>query len=158
MKTIQILCMKVVVLLYRGANRAAESLKGFQGLFCKKSKTGEDKNTKDKFAQAQPPSIQTQKAASPLVATVAKKLIDASPTYGQILKTCGLVEKDVYQVLAKPVGHNSSGMAFEVTKKYAIGTLFTRTDGRTYRIYRVKKTKRTRPESMAAAPLWRTST
>lgn len=79
----------------------------------------------------------------------------ASLLFDQTMKELRLHEKRIFRTFARPVGFKGSDVICEVTKRYAIGTRITRTDGRVYEVYRVKKTKRMRIEALSPIPIWR---
>ena len=79
--------------------------------------------------------------------TVGVKNEQANQIFDQVLDDC-LKERTVYKIFCRPVGGSqASNVVCEVTRKYQIGMLITRADGRKYEIYRIKKTKRTRIEA-----------
>jgi hypothetical protein len=122
---------------------------------CRKDASGSSKISTSVPLHVQPSAAQPQQVVSPMVADVVKRLMETSPSIDQILKDSGIVEKTVYHVMAQPVGFRGSPVSFKVTKKYAIGTRITRVDGRSYKIYRVKKTKETKAVSTTVVPMWR---
>ncbi len=98
---------------------------------------------------------QVPQAVTPQVAGEVRALTPPTSSFDQMLKDCGLIEKPVYQMLVQPVGFSGSPVAIEVTRKYAVGTRITRADGRLYRICRIRRTRKTRVESLSPFQIWR---
>jgi hypothetical protein len=78
---------------------------------------------------------------------------EASKLFDEILHDRRLQARRVFLIRARPVGFQGSEIVAEVGRKYRIGIRITRTDGRIYEIYEVKRSKRTLGEPSGRMPM-----